>query len=201
MDLLRPGWEFIRAGGPVMPPLIGLSLWLWTLIILKAVWLWRVRRDQSAAAEVHAYLSGQASPPAASGPQGWALDAFMTVRTHRAAVDSRLWEAVVRRQWPLMWRYVGTILVLAGAAPLLGLLGTVSGMIGAFDAIEAFGTGNPQAMALGIREALITTQTGLLVAIPGLFAGYLLKRLVGREQNKLFSFQQAVDRWIRTKEA
>ena len=58
--------------------------------------------------------------------------------------------------------------MLAAIAPLLGLLGTVTGMISTFDVMAVSGTGNAKAMAGGISEALITTQTGLLVAIPGL---------------------------------
>ncbi len=63
---------------------------------------------------------------------------------------------------------MAVIAVLAAIAPLLGLLGTVLGMIETFDVISVFGTGNARAMAGGISVALITTQTGLLVAIPGL---------------------------------
>jgi len=56
----------------------------------------------------------------------------------------------------------------------LGLLGTVCGMIKVFFAIAIFGTGNIKAIAAGISEALITTQGGLVVAIPGLYAGNIL---------------------------
>jgi biopolymer transport protein ExbB len=66
--------------------------------------------------------------------------------------------------------------VLAAVAPLLGLLGTVTGMIATFDVLTLFGTGNPKAMAAGISEALITTETGLVVAIPGLYMKTFLDR-------------------------
>jgi biopolymer transport protein ExbB len=56
--------------------------------------------------------------------------------------------------------------VIAGAAPLLGLLGTVTGMISLFEVITHYGTGDPKILAGGISEALITTQTGLATAIP-----------------------------------
>jgi biopolymer transport protein ExbB len=69
------------------------------------------------------------------------------------------------------------IAVLAAIAPLLGLLGTVLGMIETFDVIAMFGTGNARAMAGGISVALITTQTGLLVAIPGLLMSNRLGRI------------------------
>ena len=68
--------------------------------------------------------------------------------------------------------------VCVAAAPLLGLLGTVTGMLGTFQAL-AEGAGGDQTMgqvAKGISEALITTETGLIVALPGVFFGYLLGR-------------------------
>jgi biopolymer transport protein ExbB len=77
-------------------------------------------------------------------------------------------------------KYTGTIKLLAMVSPLLGLLGTVSGMVKTFVVIAEFGTGNARALASGISEALITTQTGLVVAVPGLFmASFLLRRSNG----------------------
>jgi biopolymer transport protein ExbB len=67
-----------------------------------------------------------------------------------------------------------TLAVLAGAAPLLGLLGTVSGMVGTFNVISVFGTGNPALMAGSIGEALVTTQNGLLAALPLMIAHIIL---------------------------
>jgi biopolymer transport protein ExbB len=67
-------------------------------------------------------------------------------------------------------RYVGALGTIAAVAPLLGLLGTVLGMIKVFVAIELQGTGNAGALAGGISEALITTAAGLLVAIPAMIA-------------------------------
>ena len=67
-------------------------------------------------------------------------------------------------------RRLPTVAVLASCAPLLGLLGTVMGMIETFDVITISGTGEPTALSRGIARALVTTQTGLLVALPGLFA-------------------------------
>jgi biopolymer transport protein ExbB len=80
------------------------------------------------------------------------------------------------RQRQSLSRHLTIIAVMAGIAPLLGLLGTVLGMIETFDVIALFGTGNAKAMAGGISVALITTQTGLLVAIPGLFLSGVLSR-------------------------
>jgi biopolymer transport protein ExbB len=75
-------------------------------------------------------------------------------------------------------RFLSIIGVLASIAPLLGLLGTVTGMISTFRAITIFGTGDPRMMSTGISEALVTTQAGLAIAIPLLLAHHFLKRRV-----------------------
>jgi biopolymer transport protein ExbB len=71
-------------------------------------------------------------------------------------------------------RFGAFILVLAAVAPLLGLLGTVTGMIQTFDIITTFGTGDPKLLSAGISVALVTTELGLAVAIPALMLGHLL---------------------------
>ena len=73
---------------------------------------------------------------------------------------------------------LGFIAVMAAVAPLLGLLGTVTGMIESFQAITVFGTSNPRIMSSGISEALITTQAGLGVAIPVMLCHQFLKQRV-----------------------
>ena len=74
-------------------------------------------------------------------------------------------EAILKSTPPLEKR-IGTIKILAAVAPLLGLLGTVTGMIATFQSITLFGTGDPKLMAGGISQALITTVLGLIAAIP-----------------------------------
>ena len=71
-------------------------------------------------------------------------------------------------------RFSTVILVVAAVAPLLGLLGTVTGMIATFAVITEHGTGDPRMLSGGISEALITTQLGLIVAIPALLLGNML---------------------------
>lgn len=71
-------------------------------------------------------------------------------------------------------RFGAFIIVIAGVAPLLGLLGTVTGMISTFDIITEFGTGDPKLLSSGISIALVTTEVGLAVAIPALIFGNLL---------------------------
>jgi biopolymer transport protein ExbB len=71
-------------------------------------------------------------------------------------------------------RFGALILMIAAVAPLLGLLGTVTGMIQTFDVITEFGTSDPKLLAGGIAVALVTTELGLIVAIPCLLLGNLL---------------------------
>jgi biopolymer transport protein ExbB len=80
-------------------------------------------------------------------------------------LELKLDEAILKEA-PKLEKWQGGIKVLAAVAPLMGLLGTVTGMIATFQAITLFGTGDPKLMAGGISQALVTTVLGLVVAIP-----------------------------------
>lgn len=95
----------------------------------------------------------------------------------RETVDAILQEAIMR-EIPRLERFLAVLLVFAAISPLLGLLGTVTGMISTFHVITLFGTGDPRLMAGGISEALITTMLGLSVAIPIMLAHTFLSRRV-----------------------
>lgn len=81
----------------------------------------------------------------------------------------------------LLHRYLLSIRTLTVALPMLGLLGTVDGMIQTFDVLTVFGTGNARGMAGGISVALITTMAGLLTALSGLYFSTHLEQRVSRE--------------------
>ncbi len=83
------------------------------------------------------------------------------------------------REATVLERNVGLLNTIANLTPLLGLLGTVSGMIKTFNAISVHGIGNPAPLAGGIAEALITTAAGLCVAIPTLVSYRFLKDKAG----------------------
>ena len=98
------------------------------------------------------------------------LGRVLQVYTKNKGVDAetlqlKLDEAVLKEQ-PLINARIAFIKIISMVAPLLGLLGTVIGMIVTFQAITLFGTGDPKTMAGGISQALITTVLGLTVAIP-----------------------------------
>lgn len=84
------------------------------------------------------------------------------------ALELKLDEAIMR-EGPKLERFQALLKVIAGVAPLMGLLGTVVGMIKTFQTITLFGTGDPKLMADGISQALVTTAEGLIVAIPLVF--------------------------------
>jgi biopolymer transport protein ExbB len=95
-----------------------------------------------------------------------------------------LGEAILA-ETPRVERSLTILGMLAAISPLLGLLGTVSGMIAMFQVLSAHGTGNPKLLSGGISEALITTQLGLLVAVPVLFAHALLVRRAERTLTRI----------------
>ncbi len=78
-------------------------------------------------------------------------------------------DEAITREVPVLEKGLPMIKLLAAVAPLLGLLGTVTGMIATFQSISLFGTGDPKLMASGISQALVTTMLGLCVAMPLLF--------------------------------
>ncbi len=99
-----------------------------------------------------------------------ALTRIRQVATGNAQLDSetlalKLDQAILKER-PIIRRFLPTVAIFAAVSPLLGLLGTVSGMIETFQSITLFGTGDPKLMSGGISKALVTTELGLIVAIP-----------------------------------
>jgi biopolymer transport protein ExbB len=102
-----------------------------------------------------------------------------------------------RREGVILERNIGVLLTIANLSPLLGLLGTVSGMIKTFNAISAHGVSGPAPLAGGIAEALITTATGLIVAIPTLVA---YRFILDKAQMLIFEMEESSIRLVDTME-
>ena len=156
-----------------MVPLLIVSVLMWFFILSKSLLFLRARRSEKRLRQCWEALQQQKYIGAF-----WQQDILRRFDwlKERSSLDREPLLQFQRTQETRIERHIQTILILAGAAPLLGLLGTVNGMITTFDVISVFGTGNARAMAAGISEALITTQVGLVVAVPGLLIGAILQR-------------------------
>lgn len=107
--------------------------------------------------------------PSDDNPLGRVLFAYHQNRgVDSETLEMKLGEAILK-ELPSINRFLTFLKIIAVSAPLLGLLGTVTGMINTFQAITLFGTGDPKTMAGGISQALVTTVLGLTVAIPTVF--------------------------------
>jgi biopolymer transport protein ExbB len=115
--------------------------------------------------------------PRKSNPLGRVLASVKGVPLDEEELLQLKLDEAVLAELPALERGNGLIKLLAATSPLLGLLGTVTGMILTFQAISLFGTGDPKLMAGGISQALVTTVLGLVVAIPLLFGHSLINAL------------------------
>jgi len=184
VELLRLE-EYLRTGGVIMFPLVVVSLLMWILIIDRILFLRRLHRKNmgATAAWEHVKDDTMPDPKQYRGAVSLLVARFLQKRSHNQALDRSILDEVVLSLNYSLDDYLQVIGVLAAIAPLLGLLGTVLGMIDTFDILAVFGTGNAKGMAGGISEALITTQTGLLVSIPGLYMkGFLDRRAKNLKQ-------------------
>jgi biopolymer transport protein ExbB len=175
-------WQHLQRGGIWVIPIMLFALFASATAAAKAVWLYRLPAPVPALAERLQSALGRgdealrALTEQVSGPQAELLRVALANQTHEQR-DDRLYAALLTQRNRLE-RGLGAIAMTASVAPLLGLLGTVSGMIATFKAMTLFGAGDARAVSGGIAEALITTELGLVVAIPALLAHALMSRTV-----------------------
>lgn len=173
--------EFIQAGGIIGWVIVGIGLAAFLMIVIRALLLLRASsRSEVLVDEISPMVAAHDKDRAlekcenTSGPVARVLAA--TVRNldrDRDHLEDIVSEAVLH-ETPQIEKFAAAITVCAAVAPLLGLLGTVTGMIATFEIITEFGTGDPKLLSGGISEALVTTQLGLTVAVPTLLLGSLL---------------------------
>jgi len=176
----------LREGGPLVWPILLLGLIALIIVVGKFISLNRVHANTDK-------LMGEVNVLAAK--EDWAgcerlvadvgkgqkpvvrvIKAGLAARGRsRVALESVLQEAILH-ELPSLQRGLAVLAVMGAVAPLLGLLGTVTGMIETFRVITVFGTGDPKLMSGGISEALVTTELGLAVAIPIMLVHTLLSR-------------------------
>lgn len=166
--VLKPSLiEKVQEGGYVGYVIIALGVLALIIAVLKLLML----------TGVEGLVRKQAKDlkrPSLKNPLGRVIKVYQdNPQSDPESMELKLSEAILKES-PKLNSWVMFIKIIAVVAPLLGLLGTVTGMIQTFQAITLFGAGDPQTMAGGISQALVTTVLGLVVAIPTVFMHWLV---------------------------
>jgi biopolymer transport protein ExbB len=178
----------IKAGGPLVYPIALLAIAAVIIILYKIVFL---RSVHGSTGKIMDKVNAMAASSDWDGCEqvlrkyeGRKMPVIKVVQAglesrgeDRETLESVLQETILR-ELPRVERGLSLLAVFGAIAPLLGLLGTVTGMIDTFRVITLFGTGDPKLMSGGISEALVTTELGLAVAIPIMLAHTFLARRV-----------------------
>jgi biopolymer transport protein ExbB len=198
-------WEIIQAGGPVMWPILLCSVGA-AAIILERLWTLQEKRvipreltDRVwKLVETRTLTDRHIEALELNSPLGRVLAAGLANRSRGREIMKEVIEDTGRHVVHELERFLNPLGTIAAISPLLGLLGTVTGMISAFDAITSQGVGDARVLSGGIGEALITTAAGLIVAIPALI-GYRYLRgrvdaLVIEMEKEAIKLVQSFDR-------
>jgi len=174
--------QHLKKGGIWVIPILMFALFASITAVCKTVSLFRMPplipalAEQVAAAMKQGASSLDSLKGKVKGLQKELLRIALAPQTAEQR-DERLY-AVLLKQRNRLERWLGAIAMTASVSPLLGLLGTVSGMITTFKLMTLFGAGDASSVSAGISEALVTTELGLIVAIPALLAHALMSRKV-----------------------
>lgn len=190
-------FELLKAGGIVMVPIVLCSILALAIILER---LWTLRPSRVAPPDVMAELwrwikarelnGRKLKALQASSPTGRVLASGLMNAKHGREVMKESIEQEAAQVIHDLERFLNPLGTVATIAPLLGLLGTVIGMIKVFSRMQGAGAANIATLSGGISEALVTTAAGLTVAIPALIAHrYLIRRIealvVGMEQEAI----------------
>ncbi|MEI8622562.1 MotA/TolQ/ExbB proton channel family protein [Pseudoalteromonas sp. B129b] len=178
--------EHLEKGGLWAIPIILFACFALTIALLKAAQLLRLSKIK-----MHSQMQLQQFFKAENSCEfaGMQQQLFnLTLQSEKGQVrDDQLFNQLIHDKHKLD-NFIGAIAVTAAIAPLLGLLGTVSGMIETFKMMTLFGSGDPEVVSGGIAQALITTELGLVVAIPALVLNALLSRKAKAYYSQLEGF-------------
>ncbi|MDT8410240.1 MAG: MotA/TolQ/ExbB proton channel family protein [Wenzhouxiangellaceae bacterium] len=162
-NLLEAIRGFIDLGGNVLWAIMAVLLVMWTLIIERYWFMFRVLPNERRSV----------------------MDEWQARDDHRSWHAHRIKEGLVSEVRQHLQRNITTIQTLIAICPLLGLLGTVTGMVAVFDVMAFFGTGNARAMAAGVSKATIPTMAGMVAALSGVYFASHLDRKADLEVEKL----------------
>jgi len=170
--------EKIKEGGVVGYVIISLGLIALIIALIRILMLMGVEAKVKKQAR-------DLKRPSLGNPLGRVIKVFQdNSSSDPESMELKLGEAMLKES-PKLNAFIMFIKIIAVVAPLLGLLGTVTGMIQTFQAITLYGAGDPQTMAGGISQALVTTVLGLVVAIPTVFLHWLASSRAKRVENTL----------------
>lgn len=162
-------WEYFQAGGPLMWALLACSI-VAVAVIFERCWFWSrlgIKKDERRALEATSQMErGAASTLAVSGPITAMLAAGCKVQPDQCG---KAMEVVALEEIVRMRRGMSVLDTIITAAPMLGIMGTVLGIISSFDMLGQAGVSDPKAVIAGIAQALITTATGLGIAVITIF--------------------------------
>lgn len=166
--------ELFVKGGPVMYPLLACSIIALTVILERSIFWIReeMRRNQPLVDEVLELCrqgEWERVREKVTGSKDYVIRILVTGIVHREFSMVKAMESAGAEKVREMRRYMGVLDTMITIAPLLGILGTVTGIITSFDLLGSGGIEHPEAVTAGVAEALITTAAGLCIAIPSLF--------------------------------
>lgn len=173
LALTPSSWERLRSGGILVWPILLVGCVAFIFSLERFLFLSRVKSntDKVMGSIIQLVAVGDFQRcmellENKKGPVFRVLAAGLGARKAARDVLESVLEEAILKELPRLEKFLPTLQVLAAIAPLLGLLGTVTGMINTFQVITVYGAGDPRMMSGGISEALITTKLGLTVAIP-----------------------------------
>jgi len=187
--------SIIIKGGIVMIPLLACSLISLALTIERFIF-WTRLKSKDVLEQILSLVENGDFEPAlklgktSSQPIARVLAAGIA---HRNPTPAKAMEAAAQAEIPVLKSRLGVLDTIVTLAPLLGLLGTVVGMIGSFDIMSEAGLGQPHAVTGGVAEALIATATGLLIAILTLIPYNYFTTRVEKEMDAMEHFSSSLE--------